>query len=756
MASSSVKRSDILVRYNRAVLFNTPLLRAINLSIAFLLVIALGAGYWFAWRTLPETSGEITAPIAARATVVRDALGVPHISAASWEDAIFLQGYVTAQDRIWQMDGLRRLAAGELAEVAGPAALEQDRESHRLRMARIVEAQMKTLSPEARKIFSAYARGVNYFLETHRGRLPLEFTLLNYQPRPWRIEDTLLAALQMYRTLTTSWPEEIRKQHMLEKGDPQKVESLYPAGTGTEVAPGSNAWAISGAHTASGKPILAGDPHLEWSIPSPWYLVHLKAGDLDVTGASLPGIPAVILGHNRSIAWSVTNLEFDVQDLYREQINTQTGQYLVAGQPQQALLERDWIGVKGQKPIQADGWRTVHGLVFLNDEGKNYSLRWMAAETPVTEFPFLALDKAASWEDFNQALRTYGGPGQNFVYADMNGNIGYHAAGMLPNRQGCRGDVPADGAKNDCVWNGFIPYDDLPQAFNPESGIIVSANQNPFPADYGYEVNGGFAPPYRARSIRSVLGAKEKWRPEEMLAIQKDVYSPYLQSLARQTVEAWDKHPGSNPQVRAAAETLRNWNGQMEKKTAAPLIATLLDTELRKDVAKIAAPGAEGEYAARLAPVVIERLLRERPPAWSQDYDALLVNALAAAVAAGEKIQGSNVAAWDYGQWIQLELIHPVVGRLPVIGRYFDIGPVPMSGSSSSIKQTTQRLGPSLRMVVDLGNLDQSQANLVTGESGHVLSKHYKDQWSAYYGGASFPMQFDKVDAKDTLVINPL
>ena len=730
-------------------------MRAINLSIAVLLVAVVAAAYWLAWRPLPQTSGEIAAPIGARATVSRDALGVPHISAASWEDAIFLQGYVTAQDRMWQMDALRRLAGGELAEVIGNAALDQDKDSRRLRLSRIAEAQAKTLTPETKAIFAAYARGVNYYLETHRGRLPLEFTLLNYSPRPWRIEDTLLAALQMHRTLTTSWAEEIRKLHMLEKGDKDKVEFLYPARTGTEVAPGSNAWAISGAHTASGKPILAGDPHLEWSIPSPWYLVHLKAGDLDVTGASLPGIPAVILGHNRRIAWSVTNLEFDVQDLYREQIDTQTGRYQMGGQLRQAALERDWIGLKGQKPLQSDTWISAHGPVFLNDEGRNYSLRWTAAETAAVEFPFLALDRAQNWEEFNQTLRRYSGPAQNFIYADVDGNIGYHAAGALPNRQGCRGDVPADGATNSCEWAGAIPYDDLPQVYNPPSGIIASANQDPFPPDYRYAVNGGFAPPYRAREIRTLLSNRDKWKPEEMLGVQKDVYSEYLSFLAHQAVAAWDKHPNSSAQMRAAADTLRNWNGQTEKKTAGPMLATLLDTELRKAAAKAAAPGLEGEYAARMAPVVIEKLLRERPAGWFKDYDELLVNSLAAGISAGEKIAGSNVTDWDYGQWIALHLTHPVEGELPVLGRYFNIGPVPMSGSPSSIKQTTQRLGPSMRMVVDLGNLDQSLANIVTGESGHVLSRHYKDQWGTYYGGTSFPMQFDKVDAKDTLVVNP-
>jgi len=223
------------------VLFNTPLLRSINLSIAVLLGALLGATYWFAWRPLPQTSGTISAPIAGRATVTRDALGVPHISATSWEDTLFLQGYVTAQDRLWQMDALRRLAAGELAEVVGPSALESDQEARRLRLSRIAQAEENGLAPEAKAIYAAYARGVNYFLETHRGQLPLEFTLLNYQPRPWRIQDSILAGLHMYRTLTTSWPEEVSKMHMLERGDAQKINFLFPQRTGTEVAPGSNA-----------------------------------------------------------------------------------------------------------------------------------------------------------------------------------------------------------------------------------------------------------------------------------------------------------------------------------------------------------------------------------------------------------------------------------------------------------------------------------------------------------------------------------
>ena len=296
-----------------------------------MLLAGLAAAYWLAFRPLAQTSGEISAPISAPATVVRDAIGVPHIRAARWEDAIFLQGYVTAQDRLWQMDALRRLASGELSEIIGPATLEVDRDARRLRMRRMAEEHYRTLPPADRAVLAAYTRGVNYFIETHHGRLPLEFSILRYDPRPWTVVDCLLAGLQMYRNLTTTWKDEIEKSEMLASGNVAKVNFLFPSLIGKEFQPGSNAWAISGKHTASGKPILANDPHLEFSIPSTWYQVHLQAPGLDVTGVSLPGVPCIIIGHNQRIAWGVTNLGFDVQDLYVEKIDMQTGRYLFQG-----------------------------------------------------------------------------------------------------------------------------------------------------------------------------------------------------------------------------------------------------------------------------------------------------------------------------------------------------------------------------------------------------------------------------------------
>lgn len=744
----------MFIRYNRAVLFSTPLLRAINLSIAVLLLALIGAIYWYAWRPLAQTSGEISAPVSAGATVSRDALGVPHIAASTIEDAIFLQGYVTAQDRLWQMDGLRRLAAGELAEVIGKSALEADQDARRSRLARIADESEKAMPAADRAILAAYARGVNFYLETHRGRLPVEFTLLNYEPRPWSKRDTVLAGLQMYRTLTSSWHDEINKLHMLQKGDRAKVEFLFPVRSGSESQPGSNAWVISGARSSTGKPILANDPHLDFTVPSTWYMVHLQAPGLNVTGVSLPGAPGVIIGHNDRIGWGVTNLQFDVQDLYREKFDAQTGRYAFGDRVEQARLERGAIAIKGAKTTEFDQWVTRHGPVLLNDEKQNYALRWAASDAASFQFPFLELNRARNWEEFKTAIARFPGPGQNFVYADVDGNIGYHATGRLPIRPAnCRGDVPAEGAAADCEWQGFVPFDELPQFYNPASGVIVTANQNPFAEDYKYPVAGNFAPHYRSRGIRLKLEAQAKWQPKEMIGIQKDVYSEFSDFLATQMVAAWDSKKDSG--LTDAVNLLRGWTGQMEKRTAAPMVVQLAYEELRKAVAERAAPGLADAYDFAMSPAVIERLLRERPAGWFDDYDQLLLKCLTQGIAVGRRIQGSRPVKWDYGQFMELKIAQPVDGQVPMIGKYFDIGPVAMSGSSTTIKQTTRRLGPSMRMTVDFSDLEKSTMNITVGESGQPLSRHYKDQWNAYYGATSFPMQFGHVDAKDVLIVKP-
>src|SRR5579862_8016518 len=419
-----------------------PVIRYINFAITILLAASAAAVYWFVYRPLPRTSGTIQAPLAQRVTITRDALGVPHISAASEDDALFAQGYVTAQDRLFQMDGLRRLAAGDLSEIVGPGALDLDRDSRRLRMRRIAEQAYATLPAQDRAPLTAYARGVNYFIQTHLRALPVEFVLLGYQPRPWSVVDTILIGLHMYRDLTTTWKDEILKRNMLAAGDRAKVDFLFPPRSGGELQPGSNAWAISGAHTASGKPMLSNDMHLEYSLPGIWYMTHLTAPGLDAAGVALPGCPGIIVGHNRRIAWGITNLQFDVQDLYIEKFDERTGRYLYRGQVEQARAEREIIRVKGRPPVELLVWVTRHGPLFVTENKQEMALRWIVAQPGLFRYPILEIDRARNWQEFTAALTHFPGPGSNFVYADVDGNIGYHAAGVLPLRSGCLGDLP--------------------------------------------------------------------------------------------------------------------------------------------------------------------------------------------------------------------------------------------------------------------------------------------------------------------------
>jgi penicillin G amidase len=728
---------------------------AANWVIAVLVVVALVVVYWFAWRPLPQRSGTIVAPVSQPVRVVFDRLGVPHIRAATEEDALVAQGYVTAQDRLWQMDTLRRVAGGDLAEIVGAVALESDREARLLGLRRSAEADYVKLPPRDRAVLAAYVRGVNAFLASHRNNLPLEFTLLGYQPRPWSAIDSILVGLQMFRTLTTSWKTELSKREMLQHGDAKKVEVLFAARVGNEVQPGSNAWAVAGSRTRSGHPLLSNDMHLEPTLPGIWYMTHLQAGPLNVSGVSLPGTPGVLVGHNQRIAWGFTNSGFDVQDLYLEKLDQRTGRYLYEGHIEQARLKVELIPVKGRATEEMLVWVTRHGPVLKTESGETLALRWTLADPDIFQFPVLDFDQAQNWEQFLAAMSRFPGPAQNVVYADADGNIGYHVVGKLPRRRGYKGDLPVDGSSGAYDWDGYIPFEQLPVAFNPPRGMIVSANQDPFPTDYPYPVSGDFAPGARSRQILNLLSAHQGWEPGQMLGVQTDVYSPWLQFLAKQIVAAYHDRGGHSAGLDEAVGLLRSWNGQMDKDLGAPFLAALAYRYVRTAFAESAAPGSGQSYEYQIAPSVLEKLLGERPAGWFRDYDEMLLRALVDANEEAIRIQGHDPKRWRYGAWLWAEIDNPVMHRIPLIGKYFDIGPLPMSGSGTSVKQSTRTLMPSMRMTAEPGAWDQSLLNELTGQSGEILSRHYRDQWPDYYAGRSYPMQFEHMEASSTLTLQP-
>lgn len=735
------------------------LVRLVNICIAVLLVAAAVVVFWFGIRPLPKTSGSITAPVQGSATVERDGRGIPHIQASSWQDAVFLQGYVTAQDRLWQMDGLRRFAAGELSEVFGAATVQQDVISRRMRLRAIAEADLGKMSATERAVFTEYARGVTYFIRTHRGNYSFEFDLPghSYDPKPWSVVDSILVGLVMFRDLTDTLKLDLDRGALFAVAkDPAKMQMLFPAVQGGQVSPGSNTWAVSGAHTADGKPMLANDPHLSYGIPSIWHIVHLKAPGLNVIGATLPGVPGVLIGHNEHIAWGITALETDELDVYKEKLDLRTGRYLYNGQTLQAAADTEVIGVRGAKPTLLQNWVTVHGpIVATGDNGAVYSMHWSAADG--LTFPFWDIDRAQTWQQFHSAAAALWGPPLNLSYADDAGNIGFIVAGAVPIRNGFNGETPLDGTTASTQWAGYIPRETLPVFFNPPGGMVASGNQNPFPPNFAYQVPGNYHDRYRINQIFARLKAKPKLDVNDMLAIQKDVYSAYDLFLAQQILAAVrNRGTLSNSLIQQAVPILQSWNGQMDKDLPAPLITQLVSSVMGQS---LVASNMNSASAPPLLPhpEIVQDLLSTRPNGWvpTDNWDAWIIQQVATALQDGAKSQGTSVSHWRWGRTLQWNFLHPVGKALPFVKQYFDIGPVPMSGSGTTVKQTTPTLGPSQRMVVDLGNLDKSVQNLATGESGFVLSKHYKDEWPAYYVGTSFPMEFRNIRSEHTLHIHP-
>jgi penicillin G amidase len=612
-----------------------------------------------------------------------------------------------------------------------------------MRMRRLAATHAASLPPADRAHVAAYARGVNHFIETHRDRLPLEFRLLNMDPAPWTVTDSLLIGLQMYRSMSNSYKEEINKKSLLAaSSEPAKVQRLFPLRTGAEPLPGSNGWVLAGRHTRSGKPLLANDPHLGFSLPSVWYQVHLKAPGFEAAGVQLPGLPGVAIGHNEQIAWGITNLGFDVQDLYLEP----------PGSP--ARQEREVVRVAGGGKADLTYLVTSHGPVIGGEGNAALALRWMAAEPGAFAYPFIELNQAKNWDEFRRALARHHGPGFNFVYADRAGNIGLQVAGRLPIRTK-PGDVPQAPGQEAGEWTGLIPFEDLPSFYNPPSGMLITANQNPFPAGYRYPVNGGFAPPYRARQIEAMLLRGKAWDPAGMLRVQRDVYSGFSHFLGRQLAAAFQSRGATNPALTETVAMLEKWDGQMEAHSPQALLVTLAYQHLRKAVIQRASPGKDPSYDNSMVTAVLEQLLRERPADWFPDFDQVLVRALLDAVEEGQRMQGPKIPAWNYGAYNQLKLEPPVLSSIPYFGNWFNLRPVYMSGSTTTVKQTTPRVGPSMRFVADLSDWDNSLMNIAVGQSGQAFSDHRRDQWAPYWKGESLRMQFQRIEAEGTFTLVP-
>jgi penicillin amidase len=796
------------------------LLRVLRISGWVLAIVILVAGFglwWFVYRPLPQVDGTVSLPgLKSDVTVERDIWGVPHIRASSLDDMIEAQGYVIAQDRLWQMDLLRRVARGQISEIFGAELVTVDRQFRTLRLGVAADRDVTLLDEEQRSAVEAYARGVNAFIAQHENSLPIEFKLLHYKPEPWKPSDSLAIAGYMYQTLSSSWESELNRAKVTERVGAERAKELFSADasmdhfvvgdpnveTGSQqsgrnpddedddddmvpdsvlkaddntsqisdyadltaaLAPaikdwvresqddirhaiGSNNWVVSGAYTATGKPLLANDTHLELSLPPIWYEAHLSAPGYNTKGFTLPGGPLVVIGHNDRIAWGFTNNGADVQDLYVETFNpANTVEYRVNGKWQKAEIDDETIHIKDHADEHLRIVVTRHGPVVRTENGKSYALRWTATEPGGLGNTYYFLGKANNWKEFREVLKRVWGPAQNAVYADVDGNIGYVMGARVPIRKKGFGEVPVPGDTDDYEWTGYIPFDQLPQVFNPSSGLIVTANARVAGPKYKPYLTDHWEEPYRTARIYDLLHDKHDLRPADMMQVQADTYSyPEVFVGEQLSAAARNVQPKDGRTKQLIAQT-KDWNGI---DTPDSSVVSFLEATRQEALRMILEPylGNDTDLYRWRKVAFLQRILTERSPKWLppsyKSYDELMVSAADNAVKILEKRSNSTrIENWQWKNFNALQMNHPI-GRKGALKFFLSLSDRPQAGTRYSPRAALKTHGPAMRFVANLANWDESLMLIPGGQSGQPGSRHYTDQFPYWFDGKPIAQPF--------------
>ena len=794
-------------------------------GIAGLAGLAGGAYFMLMRRPIPKVTGELSLQgLHEPVEIITDRYGVPHIYAQNEDDLFFAQGYVHAFERLWQMELNRRISSGRLSEIFGDLALETDKFTRRLGMHRAAHDAAKQLPEHSKRILDAYAQGVNAYIERNQNKLPLEFTILRFKPEPWRIEDSIQWSKMMGWNLGGNWETEVIRARIVAKLGAEraaKLEAGYDPNHPLIIPPGveyqginlgmleqyeqlkqlsgfgmlgaSNNWVVDGTMTTTGMPILCNDPHLGQAAPSVWYECHLVAGDIDVIGVSFPGTPGIVIGHNQFIAWGVTNAISDVQDLYIEKFNPNNPyQYEYMGKWEDARVEQEDIKVRGSKdPVIEEVRITRHGPILtsmphpLQDQktGKNgnapdeivelpIALRWTGLENHSIISAAQKLNLATNWEEFRDALRDWDQPPQNVVYADIQGNIGYVMAGAIPVRAQGHALLPSPGWTGEYEWTGYIPFDELPQTFNPEQHYIVTANNRVVDDAYPYYITYEWLNGYRAQRIRDLLISKGKLALSTMATIQSDQYS----LPASQIVPHIVKLKAETELERAVLALLRNWNFILAPDSTGAAIYSLVLFKLERIVFNAMLGDEEtlmhsylgvgttilalqNGYASRSKPLLI-RLLNERDDRWfansvipngPRSWDDALSSAFKAAIEDLHEKFGSDISKWKYGKIHKMTYSHPL-GTIKLLDKIFNRGPYPVGGDNDTVNMGASLPNqpeivvtvPSYRQILNLADLKASLSGHSPGQSGHPASKHYADFIKPWLKVEHHPQLFER------------
>lgn len=768
-----------------------------------LLLLALGAGtgYWFITKSHPQTSGALQLPgLEHPATIVRDANGVPHIYADTPHDLFMAQGYAHAQDRLWQMEFNRHVGHAQLAELFGEDLVDEDTFLRTLGTPHAAQRDLENIKPETLAYLEAFAQGVNAYIHSHPDNLPLEFTLINHKPADWSPLDTLVWAKVMAYDLGGNYDEELLRAALQKELGSDALTTLmppYPA-NGPFIIPagvksftqstaptrtnatnipdigapqfskliarnqmfgvldegiGSNNWVVDGAKTTTGKPLLANDPHLGIQMPAVWYMNALHCNTVsdacpfDVAGYTFPGVPGVVIGHNDQIAWGVTNTGPDVQDLYIEKINpANPNQYEYMGKWEDMEIRDEVIHVKGAPDVNVQVKVTRHGPIMtdvFDGVTEPLALQWTATReiSPLIS-AVVKINAARNWDEFRAALREWDVPSQNFVYADVDGNIGYQMPGNVPIRAQGDGTIPVPGWTGEYEWTGYIPFDELPMVLNPSDHYVVTANHQVVPGSYKYLITTDWAAPYRAQRIEQLLRAKDKLSPDDFETIQGDVYSiplvklqqfikplmfeNFLPRRAMDYVNAWDGNMTRDSQGAAIMEA--TYNALVEE-----LFAKRLSAETYKMYQ------ASGNYTRQ----AIDLLLDQPESEWWDDpttparetRDERLKGAFEKGVNFLGKLYGDAPPEWKWGRLHTATFAHPFGARKP-LDKLLNVGPLATDGHAFTITNAgyriekdgyTQRVVSSMRQISEPGNWDAARWIYTTGQSGQVWSPHYSD-----------------------------
>ena len=755
-------------------------LKRLSLVLVLLVLLAAGGGWAFLASSLPQTKGTLDLPgLEHPVTVVRDGLGVPTIKADSPHDLYLALGFVHAQDRLWQMDLQRRVAQGRLSQIFGADALGTDRFMRTLGLYRHAAAGVPFVSPEFKAVLDAYAQGVNDFIASGKA-LPIEFTLLGYRPDAWTPPDSLVVGKLFDLQLTGNYRQELLHAKLAQTLSADEIHELFPdypkegpvalgklaaltrdlpldallAALPDVVGPkrASNNWVVDGAHSVTGKPLLANDPHLDYAEPLIWYLARLEAPNLTQAGATVAGSPALILGHNDRIAWGYTTTGADVEDVFVEKIDpADPTHYLTPDGSAPFDSFQEQIPVKGQAPESLTVRTTRHGPVISDLPGNPLS-QPEAGQLLALQTSFLIDDDRSSeaqwrvglargWPSWVDALRLFTAPMQNMVYADRDGNIGFFAPGQIPIRKQGDGTVPVPGWSGEYDWDGWIPFEELPQAFNPPSGHIATANNKIVPDGYPYLLTHDWDGPYRVERIEAGLAETPRQSIDSSAALQGDVVSLSAKHLLPLML-------ASNPadaRAKSAMDLLSHWDSKMVADRPEPLIFIAWLRALNKHLYQPAlGPQFERYWAMRS--LATEGVLTQHQHWCGQGgCGAALQASLADALDELTAKYGTDMGAWRWGTAHPALFAHPIFHRLPVLRQIFD-RQAPADGSADTVDAGafqfgnpdgpyTDIHGPALRAIYDLSDLDKSVFLTALGQSAHVLSPHYADflpRWRAF------------------------